>query len=136
MKKMTLLIPFVSLFILQFFTLQVTHADIKGTYPIEVVSQSPFVRLYQIAIENHNHQQVLKGRITRLSRNANIALGHIEVVFKNSKNQLIDTKVVNYSPSSLSKHSRFWSVFNLVLPNHLPMGSTIQIKWHRNHRAT
>mgnify|MGYP006995713064 CR=1 FL=1 len=127
---MKMLIAVISLFIFQLINLHIVSAS-ENDYPIEFVSQNPHLTLTKVSIQQ-NQQLILTGKIKRMSRNVHIAPGHLEVVIYNLNNQPIVKKSVNYSPAILSKHSKFGSQFEMVLPDDLPKGSSIKIKWHSN----
>jgi hypothetical protein len=127
---MKILIAVISLYIFQLINLQIASAS-ENDYPIEFVSQSPHLKLSKVSVQQ-NQQLILTGKIKRISKNVHIAPGHLEVIVFNLNNQAIIKKSVNYSPALLSKHNKFGSQFEMVLPDDLPKGSSIKIKWHSN----
>ncbi len=134
MKKMTLLFAISSLFITPLFALKCVNATEKN-YQIEIVPHSPNVKLSRVNIQSENNQFILSGRVKRRSPNTLVFPGHIDVVVKSDSSQIIFHKVIRYSPSTLHKRSHFGSQFNFLLPENLPTGSTIKIKWHSNQSS-
>jgi hypothetical protein len=131
MKKITSLVAITSLFITQLFALQIANATQKN-YQIEIAPHSPSIKFSRLKVQNENQQLVLSGRLKRRSPNTHVFPGHLDVVVKGNDNQAILHKTISYSPNRLHKRSVFGSEFKLVLPENLPKGSAIKVKWHRN----
>lgn len=107
-------------------------ANAELLYPVEISSQTPQVRINRINIESSNNQMILSGRVKKRAPNVHVIQGHIDYLILSSNGKIIASNAINYSPRLLHKRSKFGSLFNFVLPDNLPVGSTIKIGWHQN----
>jgi len=135
MKKLLLSTAVSSLFFFTLGGLQIAKAGLL--YPVEVSSQTPMVKISKIKIQQHNQIWVLSGVVKRHSYNSSALPGHIDVAIMGpndgKKPQIITESVIDYSPSLSLRRWRSGSRFDITLPNNLPIGSTIKLKWHKNH---
>ena len=133
MKKL-LSIAVSGLFFSAISSLQVANAE--SLYPVEVTSKTPSVKISKIKIQKLNQLWVLSGVVKRRSYNSAVLPGHIDVTIvktiAGAQAQILSKDVVDYSPSLSLRRWRSGSRFNLTLPNDLPAGSTIKLKWHKN----
>ena len=99
---------------------------------VEIVRQSPYVRLFNVNFNTLNNQLEVTGKVKKVRHNAHILPGHVDYVVLDENQKIIQTGKVKYKPGLFLRSPKHGSEFSIILANNIPENAILKLAWHHN----